>query len=91
MSLDTDNTVGVVTSPAYTIPRTIERETMPKKKKPRARGGASILCPKCNSPSHVIITKRLEHGLVRRERECLARHGHRFFTCETIEEEREAS
>jgi hypothetical protein len=41
----------------------------PKEVKKRVRGGASHLCPRCEAPSHVIITRRQE-GNVYRDRQC---------------------
>jgi DNA-directed RNA polymerase subunit M/transcription elongation factor TFIIS len=42
-----------------------------KNMKGRPRGGASYLCSRCGSPSHVIITRRTEDNSVSRNRECL--------------------
>lgn len=56
-----------------------------KKKVKRSRGGASYLCPKCDKPTHVIITRRDEDGAVRRVRQCL-RRGHKFQTVERLDQ-----
>lgn len=53
-----------------------------KKKLKRVRGGASVPCPRCDSPTHVVITRRVE-GKVTRKREC-THCGHKFSTVEKI-------
>jgi transcriptional regulator NrdR family protein len=53
----------------------------------RKRGGASMLCPKCQSPSRVIQTRRHgedEHLEIVRDRECLKK-SHRFKTTESVD------
>lgn len=58
---------------------------MTAKKKKRARGGSSYLCPKCSAVSHVIVTRRTEAGIIHRSRECLKRTcGKKFETAERI-------
>lgn len=44
---------------------------MARKKTRRARGGASILCPKCETPTRVLKTRR-DGPTVARRRECLS-------------------
>jgi len=44
---------------------------MSKKKRARVRGGASHICPKCGYDTHVLVTRRLESGAVKRMRECI--------------------
>lgn len=48
----------------------------------RLRGGASHKCPTCGSNTRVRTTWRTEGGKVSRERECLGRRKHRYFTTE---------
>jgi transcriptional regulator NrdR family protein len=50
--------------------------------KPRKRGGASMPCPKCNSVTRVVQTRRDEDEIWR-DRECHKGH-HRFWTREVI-------
>lgn len=55
------------------------------KTKARPRGGASMTCPRCSKPSHVVITRRQKDGIVVRVRECTsARCGERFTTREDV-------
>lgn len=50
--------------------------------KSRKRGGASVPCPECGGPTHVVITRRLEDA-VKRMRKCTkVRCGHQFSTTE---------
>lgn len=57
---------------------------MAKKTKKRTRGGASFLCPMCQSPSQVIITRRDEDSKVRRVRRCVMKAcSNRFQTVES--------
>lgn len=60
----------------------------PKKSKLKAtrlRGGASMTCPRCDKPSHVVITRR-QDGFVVRVRQCVSdRCGKRFTTREHVQ------
>ena len=49
----------------------------------RQRGGATFMCPRCNSISRVTRTTRFADGIVIRERKCLKR-GHIFETEERM-------
>ncbi len=55
---------------------------MPRQKPKRTRGGASVPCPVCSGPSHVIITRRVEDHVVRK-RQC-DRQRHPFTTSERV-------
>jgi transcriptional regulator NrdR family protein len=55
---------------------------MIKEGKKKVRGGASYLCPACQSRSYVIVTRRPKRIVVRC-RECLECQ-HRFETCEVL-------
>lgn len=57
-----------------------------KKRAKRPRGGASILCPRCASPSHVTETRRMGRSTVGRLRRCLGRVPHVFFTEELVKQ-----
>jgi hypothetical protein len=54
-----------------------------KKKTTKQRGGASVLCPRCKSPSHVLTTRRVADHRVARWRQCLKHDDHRFETEES--------
>lgn len=58
-----------------------------KRKKTRPRGGATVLCSECGSPSHVLTTRRDPSGAVVRHRQCVRYKRHRFFTSEQHDQE----
>jgi transcription elongation factor Elf1 len=60
----------------------VPKKKRKKKVQKRSRGGASYLCPRCQHPSHVVVTRREEDGDIRRYREC-GPCGHKFTTLET--------
>ncbi len=61
---------------------------MKKPKRKRKRGGSTVPCPKCGSPSRVLRTTRGERlrtsrrkrTFVVRERRCIGKSNHRFET-----------
>lgn len=40
------------------------------KKRKRERGGATLLCRKCKTPTRVVKTRRNDHNVIQRERRC---------------------